>query len=75
VVVLLEPIDLEMRSFYVFDQNQNLQTMGKRYSYEDYPGMFDLPPLEKELQRVKMLIDASLGKVQENIRRYGTDGL
>lgn len=74
-LIKLEPVELEMRSFYLYDLNGNLQTLGKRYPYTHYPGMFDLPPLNIELQRVETLLKKAIENSLENIGRYGTDGL
>jgi hypothetical protein len=51
-LVRLEPFDLEIRSFYVYEREGKLATMKKRYSYQDYPGMFELEYLKKEMERV-----------------------
>ena len=56
--VRLTPIDLELRTFYVYDHEGKLDTLKKRYPYEEYPGMFELEYLKKELQRVKELLVA-----------------
>ena len=56
--VQLIPCDLELRTFYVYDEAGKLDTLKKRYPYEVYPGMFELDYLKKELQRVKELLVA-----------------
>ncbi|GFE56916.1 hypothetical protein [Geobacter sp. AOG1] len=56
--VRLTPIDLELRTFYVYDHEGKLDTLKKRYPYEVFPGMFELEYLKKELQRVKELLVA-----------------
>lgn len=58
--VTLEVAALEMRASYVFDNEGALRTFSKRYPYEQYPGMFDLDAVERELHRVEALVRRSL---------------
>ncbi len=58
--VALDIPALEMRASYVYDSDGELKTLSKRYPYEEYPGMFDLVPVDKELHRVETLIRRSV---------------
>jgi len=57
-LVRLEPFDLEIRSFYVYDREGKLATMKKRYPYQEYPGMFELAYLKKEMERLTARLTA-----------------
>lgn len=58
--VLLESVDLEIRSSYVYDEGGKVLAFKKRYPYEHYPGMFDLSFVNRELERVKAELETSL---------------
>ena len=58
--VTLSGVDFELRSFYVYEDEGHLSTLKKRYPYEEYPGMFDLDAMTRELVRVQKLVKTGL---------------
>ena len=51
-LVTISPYNYEIRTSYAYGEEGQVRTMYKHYPYEKYPGMFDLLPLTKELDRV-----------------------
>ena len=56
----LEPAELELRTSYVFGEDGQVLWMRKRYPYEQYPGMFDLSYVNREMDRVRALLEQTL---------------
>jgi hypothetical protein len=54
--VTISPHNYEIRSTYAYGLGGEVRTMYKHYPYEEYPGMFDLAPLNSELERVSKVI-------------------
>lgn len=50
--VTISPHNYEIRTSYAYGEEGQVRTMYKHYPYQKYPGMFDLVPLTKELDRV-----------------------
>jgi hypothetical protein len=55
--VRVSPYNFEIRSSYAFNnytRGGEVGTLYKHYPYEEYPGMFDLDLINKEMDRVAM---------------------
>lgn len=50
--LVISPHNYEIRTSYAFGLAGQVQTLYKHYPYEEYPGMFDLAPLNRELDSV-----------------------
>lgn len=48
----LSHYNFEIRTSYAFNKEGQLGTMYKHYPYEEYPGMFDLNLINREMDRV-----------------------
>lgn len=51
-LVVISPHNYEIRTSYAYGLEGQIRTLYKHYPYEEYPGMFDLGPLNQELDRV-----------------------
>ncbi len=71
--VVLEPLDLATRLLRVEAQGGRLTRISRRYTYEEYPGMFDLACLNRELCRVKDLLESNLVAVRKEQNRGDRD--
>ncbi|HEY6839529.1 MAG TPA: hypothetical protein VI389_12365 [Geobacteraceae bacterium] len=58
--VRVEVAALELRTHYVYDENGGINQLTKRYPYENYPSMFDLTLVSRELRRVGQIFRRSL---------------
>lgn len=58
--ILMESTGLEIRSSYVYEEGGAVRSFAKRYPYEQYPGMFDLKAVDRELARVRGMLEAAL---------------
>lgn len=47
----LSHLNYEIRTSYVYSSDGKVMTLEKHYPYEEYPGMFDLTSINKELDR------------------------
>lgn len=54
--VTISSHNYEIRSTYAYSLAGEVHTMFKHYPYEEYPGMFDLAPLDSEMDRVSKVI-------------------
>lgn len=54
--VMISPHNYEIRSTYAYGLGGEVRTLYKHYPYEEYPGMFDITPLNNELDRVSKVI-------------------
>ena len=52
VTAELSHYNFEIRTSYAFNKDGQLGTMYKHYPYEEYPGMFDLDLINREMDRV-----------------------
>lgn len=55
-VVTVSPYNYELRTTYAYNLDAQVRTLYKHYPYEQYPGMFDLAPLNQELDSVSAAI-------------------
>lgn len=55
-VVTVTPYHYEIHTSYAYGLDGQVKTLFKIYPYEEYPGMFDLEPLKKELSLLAELI-------------------
>lgn len=55
-IVTISPHHYEIRTSYAYGLDGQLRTLAKHYPYEQYPGMFDLEPLKRELAGMAVLI-------------------
>lgn len=58
--VTIEVGALELRTHYVYDENGGINQLTKRYPYEQYPSMFDLTQVNRELRRVGQILRRTL---------------
>lgn len=58
--VSIESTGLEIRSSYVSNEDGRVSFFKKRYPYENYPSMFDLNYVNRELKRVRAFLQRSL---------------
>lgn len=58
--VAVEVGALELRTHYVYDESGGINQLTKRYPYEQYPSMFDLTLVSRELRRVGQICQRSL---------------
>ena len=59
-IVTVLPRKFEIRTSYAYSNEGALHTLYKVYPYEEYPGMFDLDPINSELDRVTSVINGLL---------------
>lgn len=57
-LVTVTPYNYEIRTSYAYGEEGQVRTMYKHYPYDKYPGMFDLVPLTKELDRVSSVMQS-----------------
>lgn len=55
-LVRISPHNYEIRTTYAYGLGGEIRTMYKHYTYDEYPGMFDIVPLGQELDRVSTVI-------------------
>lgn len=55
-LVIISPHNYEIRTSYAYGLGGEIRTMYKHYPYDEYPGMFDLAPLNSEMERVSTAI-------------------
>lgn len=56
----IRPYNYEIRSTYAYGLDGQVRTLYKHYPYEQYPGMFDLKPLNEELDMVSLVLGQKL---------------
>lgn len=66
--VVLESVELEIRSSYVYEEGGKVLSFRKRYPYEHYPSMFDLSSVNVELRRMEGYLESSLAAGGKNGR-------
>lgn len=54
--ISISPYHYEIRTTYAYGLDGQVKTLAKTYPYEEYPGMFDLKTLKRELNGVAALI-------------------
>lgn len=54
--VTVAPYNYEIRTSYAYGLDGQVRTLYKAYPYEQYPGMFDVDQLRRELERVAAII-------------------
>lgn len=59
-VVMVIPRKFELRTSYAYSSEGKVQTLYKVYPYEEYPGMFDLKIMKKEVNMVSAIINRAM---------------
>lgn len=58
--VTTAPYSFELRTSYAYSEDGQVRTLFKVYPYEEYPGMFDIDTMTKEVQMVAGVIERAL---------------
>lgn len=59
-IVTVVPRNFELRTSYAYSSEGKLHTLYKVYPYEEYPGMFDLDVMTREVQMVAGIIERAM---------------
>lgn len=59
-IVRVVPRNFELRTSYAYSSEGKLHTLFKVYPYEEYPGMFDLDVMTREVRMVAGIIERAM---------------
>lgn len=59
--ITLLPVDLTIRTDYVYNADGQVLTASKNYPYRQYPSMFDLQEVNRAMQKVMNVLRKNLG--------------